>query len=55
MADPIKFIIIATADDGAFEDAATARALQLCKEFYDLRLTMGPPSASRASFHSLQK
>ena len=41
MADPIKFIVIATADDGAFEAAATARALELCKKFYDLRLTMG--------------
>jgi hypothetical protein len=40
MAGPIKFIFIATADDGAFEDAATARALELCKKFYDLRLTM---------------
>lgn len=34
----IKFIFIATADDGAFENAATPRAKELCKRFYDSRL-----------------
>jgi hypothetical protein len=38
MADPIKLIFIATADDGAFESAASARALELCKQFYRARL-----------------
>jgi hypothetical protein len=43
MADPIKFVFIATADDAAFEDAATARTKELCSDFYDSRLNASGP------------
>src|SRR5262245_50050095 len=37
MADPIKFIFLATADHSAFDGAASARAIELCKRFYASR------------------
>lgn len=38
MPDPIKLIFIATADHGSFAKSATARALELCRQFYRNRL-----------------
>lgn len=38
VADKIKFVFIATADGPEFEDAATSRTLELCRELYNSRL-----------------
>jgi hypothetical protein len=41
MSDPIKFIFIVTADHGTFDAAADERTMELCRTFYEKRLTTG--------------